>query len=103
MLCCLFHYVSLNEYNFLNVYSNIGQTFSLLKILQGHENTVNNIRFSLDNRKIVSSLDDKTVQIWDIASEEPIQTFRGHLNWSYSAQFSPNNDIAVSCLRDETI
>ncbi|ETO20342.1 G-protein beta WD-40 repeats containing protein [Reticulomyxa filosa] len=81
----------------------IGKYFKPLKVLQGHSASVNSITFSPDGTKLVSSSDDSTVRIWDVASGTNIQVLKGHSNSVNCARFSPDGKIIVSCSSDETI
>ncbi|ETO05236.1 G-protein beta WD-40 repeats containing protein [Reticulomyxa filosa] len=79
------------------------KTFTLAKILQGHADEVRSVRFSADDSKIVSTSEDKTIRIWDVASGKQIRTFRGHDDFIYYAEFSLDGNTIVSCSYDRTI
>ncbi|ETO27560.1 WD-40 repeat-containing protein [Reticulomyxa filosa] len=68
-----------------------------------HDKTINDVKFSADGRMIISSSDDTTVRIWDIASGQQIQTFNGHSEFINCAEFSPDGITIVSCSWDKTI
>ncbi|ETO31669.1 WD-40 repeat protein [Reticulomyxa filosa] len=69
----------------------------------GWINEFDEIVFSPDGSKIVSSSKDKIVRIWDIASRKQIQSCEGHTNYVYGVAFSPDGYTIVSCSWDETI
>ncbi|ETO32495.1 NACHT and WD40 domain protein, partial [Reticulomyxa filosa] len=87
----------------INDFNNMVRFFQLLMVLQGHDSTVNSVRFSADGRKIVSASFDYTVRIWDISSGKQIQIFRGHTDRVHAARFSPDGHTIVSCSDDGTI
>ena len=52
----------------------------------------------------VSGSADKTIQLWDIETREPLQTpLEGHLDWVQSVAFSPDGKHIVSGSADHTI
>ncbi|ETO08168.1 hypothetical protein RFI_29221, partial [Reticulomyxa filosa] len=77
--------------------------FKPLKVFQAHSASVNSIQFSPDETKIVSSSDDGTIKIWDVASGKEIQELRGHLDGVIDAKFSSDGSMIVSCSRDKSI
>ncbi|ETO27233.1 G-protein beta WD-40 repeats containing protein [Reticulomyxa filosa] len=77
--------------------------FKPLKVLQGHSNNVNSVKFSPDNCKIVSASDDQTVRIWDVKLGTEIKIFKGHADSVDDAQFSPDGKMIVSSSQDETV
>ncbi|ETO33848.1 WD repeat-containing protein [Reticulomyxa filosa] len=60
-------------------------------------------KFSADGTKLISTSDDNTVRIWDIASKKEIQVLGGHSASVIDAQFSPDGNMVVSCAKDDTI
>ena len=55
---------------------------TLLRTLSGHENATHFADF-MDNKRMASFSDDKTVRVWDISTEEQIHCFVKHTvsNW----------------------
>ncbi|ETO28586.1 WD-40 repeat protein, partial [Reticulomyxa filosa] len=80
--------------------------FKPLRKLSVHSK-INCVKFSPDGHKIVSALDDGTVQIWQIAENMEDQStckqLEGHTNKVKGAQFSPDGNMIVSCSADNTI
>lgn len=61
----------------------------LLKLLEGHTDSVISVNFSPDGSFIVSGSHDMTVRIWDTESGELVAgPFDGHVDRVYSATFS---------------
>ena len=57
--------------------------------LEGHDDTVQSIAFSADNRFLVSTSWDKTSIVWDLLTREPIKRIKGHTEYVNSSAFSP--------------
>lgn len=73
----------------------------LINILKGHDEKINSIRISLDNKRILSCSDDTTIKIWDIHSGECIQTLKGHKEKVTDIFLSQDNQYLVSCAKDK--
>ena len=55
------------------------EIFGLQKDLKGHEDQVNRVSFSYDDKKIVSGSNDRTIIIWNADTGQPIgRPLRGH-------------------------
>ncbi len=46
--------------------------------LEGHNDFLNDLAFSPDYKCLVSSIDDRTIKLWDFRTSRGIQTFTGH-------------------------
>ena len=46
--------------------------------LEGHTRGVISIAFSLDGRRIASGSRDKTIELWETETGNPVRTFQGH-------------------------
>ncbi|MCX8009507.1 MAG: hypothetical protein N3A54_07520, partial [Patescibacteria group bacterium] len=66
----------------IRVYSLNGQ--KLIKTLAGHQFTVSGIKFSPDDKFILSSSWDMTLKYWDIAKGLPIKTLTGLVGICYA-------------------
>ncbi|KAG2752771.1 WD40 repeat-like protein [Suillus brevipes Sb2] len=70
-------------------------------VLRGHTSSVNS--FSLDGTRIVTDSHDKTVQLWDAGTGEPVgEPLRGHTDSVNSVSFSPDSTRIVTCSWDKT-
>lgn len=70
---------------------------SVLRLFQGHKAGVHRVSFTSDKLGIASFSDDKTVKLWDIASEKCVQTFAEHLDYIRAGCTSPvSPDVLLS-------
>ncbi|ETO01160.1 serine/threonine protein kinase, partial [Reticulomyxa filosa] len=69
----------------------------------GHTDTVRSIDYSTLNgdKLLCSGSNDKTVRVWDVDTNQQIQSFKGHLSYIMCVKFSPyhhyNNRRSVVC------
>jgi WD40 repeat protein len=61
-----------------------------------HSSKLITARFSPDGKQIISSSDDKTIKLWDVASGRLIRTFSGHMKNVISLAFSPDGKQILS-------
>ena len=71
------------------------------KIFRGHHNTVNNVSFSPDGKRIASASDDKTVKIWNLEGKEIKSIVHPSPVWSVI--FSPDGKLIATASNDKTI
>ena len=76
-----------------------------LLTLEGHlANTwISSLAFSPDGKLLASSSLDCDVKIWDVATGECCQTFKGHQQWVWSVAFCPRGKLVASGSDDDTI
>ncbi|CAG9116738.1 unnamed protein product [Plutella xylostella] len=73
------------------------QSKSILRVFTGHSGPVHRTFFTKDHVKILSFSDDKSVSVWDIATEERIANFSEHSDYVRSGAPSPiSPDIILS-------
>ncbi|PMB45197.1 serine/threonine protein kinase [Fischerella thermalis CCMEE 5205] len=71
--------------------------------LKGHASDVNSVAFDSDGQKLASGSDDKTIKIWDLATQKEIQTLKGHSGWIWGVAFSPDGQTLASASADQTV
>jgi len=53
---------------------------------QGHQGLVRDIMFTKDGKQLVSASNDKTVRVWNVASDELVRTIRGQISRSHGGK-----------------
>ena len=71
--------------------------------LEGHANSVASVAFSPDAKSVVSGSVDRTVRLWDAATDAPLQTLEGHSHLVRSVAFSSDGKSVVSGSVDRTV
>lgn len=73
---------------------------NFIRAFGGHTNTINEVCFSPDGKRIASASWDRTVRIWDVATGKCIKTLKGHLANVNSVSFGPDGNTIVSAADD---
>lgn len=71
--------------------------------MTGHQQLVNDVKFSPDSRLIASASFDKSIKIWDGRTGNFITTLRGHVQAVYQISWSADSRLLVSGSADSTL
>lgn len=71
--------------------------------MTGHQNVVNDVKYSPDVKYIASASFDKSVRLWLAHSGAFVCTFRGHVQAVYSVAWSADSRLLVSGSKDSTL
>jgi WD40 repeat protein len=75
----------------------------LIRILEGHSNSVSGVAITPDGARAVSASGDKTLQIWDLESGQSLRTLEGHGDSVNGVAITPDGRRAVSASWDKTL
>lgn len=70
-----------------------------LIVRAGHRAMSRTLALSQDNKLLASAGADKTIIIWDLATEEQVFTLTGHAEWVFALAFSPDRKYFGDCQR----
>jgi ribosome assembly protein 4 len=63
--------------------------------MTGHQQLINDVKFSPDTRIIASASFDKSIKLWDGKSGKFLATLRGHVQAVYQICFSSDSRLLV--------
>jgi WD40 repeat protein len=69
---------------------------ALARTLVDHAHTVTACAVSPDGRRIVSASSDNNLQVWDLATGQPIATLHGHTAWASACAVTPDGERVKS-------
>jgi WD40 repeat protein len=78
------------------------ETGNLIRMLVGHEDVVNGIRFSSDGRLLVSASSDRTAKVWVVEEGTELVNCQGHFDELNEVCFSADNAEIFSASDDQT-
>ncbi|XP_070572350.1 notchless protein homolog 1-like [Ptychodera flava] len=71
--------------------------------MTGHQQLINEVKFSPDTRLIASASFDKSVKLWDGKTGKFLSTMRGHVSSVYQVAWSADSRLLVSGSSDSTL
>ncbi|XP_068911491.1 notchless protein homolog 1 [Tenebrio molitor] len=71
--------------------------------LTGHQQLVNDVKFSPDGRIFASASFDKSIKLWEAKTGKFVGTLRGHVQAVYMIAFSADSRLMVSGSADSTL
>lgn len=71
--------------------------------MTGHQQLVNDVKFSPDTRIIASASFDKSVKLWDGSNGKFLGALRGHVQAVYQISWSADSRLLVSSSADSTL
>ena len=74
-----------------------------LASMTGHQQLVNDVKFSPDARLIASASFDKSVRLWNGKTGQFLARLLGHVQEVYQLAWSADSRILVSCSADSTL
>ena len=76
--------------------------YTLISILNAHDNATTSCCFSPDGKYILTASDDNTAMLWDAFTCEVVDTLKGHYSGVRSAIFSPDGKYILTASWDYT-
>ncbi|MCP4546709.1 MAG: PQQ-binding-like beta-propeller repeat protein [bacterium] len=73
----------------------------LIRTLEGHTDWIRAVAV-IDDQRVVSASDDRTLRVWNVVTGEPLRTFEGHQGWVRAVAVI-NKQWIVSAADDETL
>lgn len=71
--------------------------------MTGHQQLINDVKFSPDGRLIASASFDKSIKLWDGKTGKYVTSLRGHVKAVYQISWSADNRLLVSGSADSTL
>uniref|UniRef100_A0A1A9WN04 NLE domain-containing protein n=1 Tax=Glossina brevipalpis TaxID=37001 RepID=A0A1A9WN04_9MUSC len=71
--------------------------------MTGHQNVVNDVKYSPDVQLIASASFDKSIRLWRAKDGKFLNTFRGHVQAVYTLAWSADSRLIVSGSKDSTL
>jgi WD40 repeat protein len=74
-----------------------------IRVLQGHEDSVEKVMFTPDGRRIITAATDGTVRIWDPALGQELATLPGQRDYPKAVALSPDGTRIVAAATDGAV
>jgi RNA polymerase sigma factor (sigma-70 family) len=71
--------------------------YAPIRAFKGHTNKATCVVFSADGKQALSSSDDHTVRLWEVASGKELRQFNGHTDMTLSVTFADKGKKSYSC------
>ncbi|GMN32181.1 hypothetical protein TIFTF001_003556 [Ficus carica] len=71
--------------------------------MTGHQQIVNDVRFSPDGQWVASASFDKSVKLWNGTTGQFVAAFRGHVGAVYQISWSADSRLLLSGSKDSTL
>lgn len=79
------------------------ETFEIVSVMKGHRGEISRINFSpISGEFAVTSSQDSTARLWDIASGHCVQVMDGHKDEVFACVFSACGKKVISASKDNT-
>jgi WD40 repeat protein len=75
----------------------------LIRIFEGHTDSVSAVAVTADGCRAVSASWDQTLRLWDLESGQTIRPLEGHNSWVNAVAVMPDGRRAVSASHDRTL
>jgi WD40 repeat protein len=75
----------------------------LIREIIGHTNLVESLAFSTDGQRLLTTSDDKSAKVWDVATGDLLMTLNGHTGIVSKGIYSPDGLWIVTAGHDGTI
>lgn len=78
-------------------------SLQLGEMLGRHEKEVLSVQFSADEALLLTSSEDATVRVWDVAEKKQLAVLEGHTGGVWVVRFAPEPGVVVSAGADATV